>query len=222
MPDFTQEVKWLARLPRSDPVPVIVGVDEAGRGPWAGPVVAAAAWLDPRRAPRALLEGLNDSKTLSPSQRDRMFLALSSAVSAGSAALGIGAASVKEIDGINILQASLRAMARAVDSLSAAIGRPVAAALIDGPHAPVLSCPSRTVVRGDGVSLSIAAASIIAKVTRDRAMVALAARHPGYGWERNRGYGTAEHRDALMRLGVSSHHRRSFRPVRDVIQSAVG
>ncbi len=139
----------------------------------------------------------------------------------GTAAFGLGAAGVAEIDDVNILQATLRAMARAAADLTAGLaargGRAPEAALVDGNRLPELPCPAEAVVGGDGLSLSIAAASILAKVTRDRHMAALAQDHPGYGWERNRGYGTAEHRAALERLGVTTEHRRSFRPVREVL-----
>jgi ribonuclease HII len=135
----------------------------------------------------------------------------------GTAALGLGDAGVAEIDEANILQASLRAMTRAAENLAAGCGRRPDAALVDGNRLPELTCPAETVVGGDGLSLSIAAASILAKVTRDRHMEALALAHPGYGWERNRGYGTAEHRAALARLGVTPEHRRSFRPIREAL-----
>ena len=135
----------------------------------------------------------------------------------GGGAVGIGEADVTEIDEINILQATLSAMSRAVAALEERAGLKAEAALIDGNRTPKLACPARAVVRGDGKSLSIAAASVVAKVTRDRAMAELARRHPGYGWERNRGYGTAEHRDALRALGVTCQHRRSFRPVRELL-----
>ena len=122
-----------------------------------------------------------------------------------------------EIDDVNILQATMRAMARAAADLAARGGRAADAALVDGNRLPDLSCPAEAVVGGDGLSLSIAAASILAKVTRDRRMAALARSHPGYGWERNQGYGTAEHRTALASLGVTPQHRRSFRPIREAL-----
>ncbi len=199
----------------------MIGLDEAGRGPWAGPVVAAAAWLDPQRCPAGMLRGLDDSKRLSPARRAELFEMLEHSVARGAAALGLGQAGVAEIDDVNILQASLRAMARAAADLTASLaargGRAPDAALVDGNRLPELPCPAEAVVGGDGLSLSIAAASILAKVTRDRHMAALALDHPGYGWERNRGYGTAEHRAALARLGVTPQHRRSFRPVREAL-----
>ncbi len=178
----------------------VAGIDEAGRGPWAGPVVAAAVVLDAGSVP----VGVTDSKRLSRARREALFTALRA-----SARIGVGAASVAEIDRLNILEATLIAMRRAVDDL----GVPPAHALVDGNRAPELSCPATAVVGGDARSLSIAAASIVAKVTRDRIMARLARRYPGFGWERNAGYGTPEHRAALMRLGVTPHHRRSFAPV---------
>ncbi len=195
MPDFSLEMQAGG---------VIAGVDEAGRGPLAGPVVAAAAILDARRLPEDLARSIDDSKRLSPARRVDVLAALRPV-----ARIGLGAASVAEIDRLNILQATLLAMTRAV----AALGARPDMALIDGNHAPVLPCPTRTVVKGDQRSLTIAAASIAAKVVRDRLMARLALRHPGFGWERNAGYGTAEHRAALVRLGATPHHRRSFAPV---------
>ncbi len=178
----------------------VAGVDEAGRGPWAGPVVAAAVVLDAACVPA----GVTDSKQLSRARREALFAALRA-----SARIGVGAASVAEIDRLNILAATLVAMRRAVDDLGVA----QAHVLIDGNRAPQLACPATAVVGGDRRSLSIAAASIVAKVTRDRIMARLARRYPGFGWERNAGYGTPEHRSALNRLGVTPHHRRSFAPV---------
>ena len=178
----------------------VAGVDEAGRGPWAGPVVAAAVVLDAACVPA----GVTDSKQLSRTRREALFAALRAG-----ARIGVGAASVAEIDRLNILAATLVAMRRAIDDLGVA----PAHVLIDGNRLPELACPATTVVGGDRRSLSIAAASIVAKVTRDRIMARLARRYPGFGWERNAGYGTPEHRSALDRLGVTPHHRRSFAPV---------
>jgi ribonuclease HII len=216
MPDFSLETALGAADPRAGGR-LVVGIDEAGRGPWAGPVTAAAVWLDSARCPAALLDGLDDSKALSPTARKRLFDALLECARDGAAAIGIANAQVAEIDTVNILQASLTAMSRAAADLERAAGRAADAALIDGNQLPRLACPARTVVKGDSRSLSIAAASIVAKVTRDRRMAELAREHPGYGWERNRGYGTAEHRAALRDLGVTAQHRRSFRPVREAL-----
>ena len=182
----------------------VAGIDEAGRGPWAGPVVAAAAILDPATLPRSLMARLDDSKKLNRKIRETLFGELQ-----GKAAIGVGIADIGEIDTINILQATLLAMRRALDNLPFQPDF----ALVDGNRAPDLPCPCRTVVKGDSRSLSIAAASIVAKVTRDRLMRRLAEEFPGYGWERNAGYGTAEHRAALERLGITPHHRRSFAPI---------
>ncbi len=184
---------------------LVAGIDEAGRGPLAGPVVAACVVLDPKRIPRSL----NDSKKLDAETREQLFLRIRA-----TATIGIGAASVAEIDRINILQATFLAMQRATQSCARVLGRWPDLALIDGNRAPKLDCAMTTVIGGDALCVSIAAASIIAKVTRDRAMTALARRHGGYGWETNMGYGTAVHRQALVSLGLTPHHRRSFAPVR--------
>ena len=187
----------------------VVGIDEAGRGPWAGPVVAGAVVLDPEIIPKDLLSRLDDSKKLKPRAREELFGALE-----GVARIGVGEADVAEIDHLNILQATMLAMARAVSDL----GEPSPDfALVDGNRAPTLTCAAQTVVKGDSRSLSIAAASIVAKVTRDRIMVALDERYPGYGWEHNAGYGTREHQNALARLGVTPEHRRSFAPIRNIL-----
>jgi len=214
VPDFTLERELQAQYGGDV---LVIGLDEAGRGPWAGPVVAAAAWLDPERCPAALRRGLDDSKRLRPARRAELLDMLEDCAAQGAAALGLGEAGVAEIDDANILQASLRAMARAAADLESRSGRVPQAALVDGNRLPELPCPAQAVIGGDGLSLSIAAASILAKETRDRHMTVLALKHPGYGWERNRGYGTAEHRAALARLGVTPQHRRSFRPVREAL-----
>ena len=183
----------------------VVGIDEVGRGPLAGPVIAAAVLLDPGKMPPRLLEKLDDSKALSAKLRREL-----EALLADCARVGLGRAEVDEIDRLNILNATLLAMARAYDALGAAADT----ALVDGNRPPKLPCAVKTVIGGDGKSLSIAAASVVAKVARDREMALLAQQFPGYGWERNAGYGTAEHLDALRRLGATPHHRRSFAPVR--------
>ena len=178
----------------------VAGLDEAGRGPWAGPVVAAAVILDPARIP----SGIDDSKALDPDEREALYARI-----LATSLVGVGIASRARIDRVNILNATLWAMAQAAAKL------PVAPrlGLVDGNRAPQLGCDVRTIVQGDKRCLSIAAASIVAKVTRDRMMVALAEKFPGYGFERHKGYGTPEHREALNRLGVSPEHRRSFKPV---------
>jgi len=216
VPDFSLELE----LGQADGK-IIIGIDEAGRGPWAGPVTAAAVWLDPDRLDQVLARRLDDSKKLSPGLRATLFEALCDPAT-GCAAIGVGEAGVEEIDHLNILQASLLAMQRAAAALAAgfnpgARGRGVDAALVDGNKLPELAYASRAVVKGDGLSLSIAAASVVAKVTRDRAMAAHAREYPGYGWERNQGYGTLEHRQGIARLGVTPLHRRSFRPVREAL-----
>lgn len=202
MPDLSWEIR-LGGL--------VAGVDEVGRGPLAGPVVAAAVILDPANLPREL-DGLDDSKVLSAEARAHYLTVLRRV-----AIIGIGAASVGEIDRINILQASMLAMARAVGRLA----RQPDVALIDGNRAPKLACRAVTLVKGDAISLSIAAASVVAKETRDRAMVQLDARYPGYGWARNAGYPTAAHRAALGVIGLTRHHRRSFGPVRALLELPV-
>ena len=196
MPDFALEKRCAG---------IVCGVDEAGRGPLAGPVVAAAVILDRRRLPRAVRDGLDDSKKLSAEEREEYAAILRRSA----CTIGIGAASAAEIDRINILRATLTAMCRAV----AALRTLPAIALVDGNVPPPLPCPVETVIGGDGLSLSIAAASIIAKTTRDRLMKQLAQRYAGYGWATNVGYATEEHRAALAALGPTPHHRRSFAPL---------
>ena len=183
----------------------ICGVDEVGRGPLAGPVVAAAVILNPDKIP----VGLNDSKKLTAKKRERLF----ALINAEAIAVSIAQASVEEIDEINILQASLLAMRRAV----AALDRVPAAALVDGNKDPGLKMPTQTLIKGDARSLSIAAASIMAKVFRDRLMKNLAEDYPDYGWDQNAGYGVPIHMAALGLVGASPHHRRSFAPIRKIL-----
>lgn len=183
---------------------VVAGVDEVGRGPLAGPVMAAAVILHPDRIP----EGLNDSKKLSKKRREALYDQILEV-----ADVGFGEASVAEIDEINILRASHLAMVRAVQDLS---GRPDYV-LVDGKMIPRgLNIWAEGVVKGDTKSVSISAASIVAKIRRDRLMESLAQQFPGYGWERNMGYPTKEHKSALVSLGITPHHRRSFKPVHNI------
>ena len=185
---------------------IAAGVDEVGRGPWAGPVVTAAVIL-PINLPHELADTLDDSKKLTPQKRETICTALRRCDGID---IGIGAASVAEIERHNILAATYLAMRRALGALD----RIPDIALIDGNRLPPdLPCAGRTVIRGDGISLSIAAASIVAKVTRDRIMTALAARYPAYRWERNSGYGTKQHQDGLAAAGVCCHHRRTYAPI---------
>jgi ribonuclease HII len=200
MPSFVHETRLLAQVGG-----FIAGVDEAGRGPLAGPVVAAAVIFERKRIPR----GLDDSKKLTAEKRETLFARIMECA----VAVGVGEASVDEIDLVNIRQATHLAMARAVRALDPA----AAFALVDGNDAPALPCPCQTIVRGDGISASIAAASIVAKVTRDRMMIALHELHPQYCWLTNKGYGTEEHLAALSRYGCTPHHRRSFAPIHNIL-----
>lgn len=188
---------------------IICGIDEVGRGPWAGPVIACAAIL-PDPLPD-FFAGVTDSKKLSTTQREKLFPLLTKVC-----LYGLGQASVQEIDQLNILQATMLAMQRAFDALPQ---RPTKA-FVDGNRAPKLGCVVETVVGGDSKVPAIAAASIIAKVTRDRLMAELDAAHPGYGWATNAGYGTATHQEGLARLGITSHHRTSFAPIKALINKA--
>ena len=199
-PDFEEEQRLL-----SAGFSVIVGVDEVGRGPLAGPVTAAAVVLRPDQIP----EGLADSKKLSAKRRDYLAEEIRKV-----AWVSVAHASVEEIDVLNILRASHLAMCRAIEG----IGLSVDHALVDGNMIPRdIKCPATALIKGDGRSVSIAAASIVAKVVRDRIMVDLAQQHPGYGWEKNAGYPTKAHRVALEDLGVTPHHRRSFKTVHNML-----
>ncbi|GHA47026.1 ribonuclease HII [Amylibacter ulvae] len=202
MTDFSIET---ALMQSNTAIKTIAGVDEVGRGPWAGPVTACAVILDPDNIPT----GLNDSKKLSAKRREALFEEIHDC-----AQISIAHVEVDEIDRINILQATFRAMERAVAGLACTPDF----ALIDGNKIPPnLSMDAEAVVKGDAKSASIAAASIIAKVTRDRLMGDLAQQFPGYGWERNAGYGTKIHQLGLRNLGVTPHHRRSFKPIHNIL-----
>tara|TARA_B100000989_G_scaffold248415_1_gene195841 strand:- start:276 stop:884 length:609 start_codon:yes stop_codon:yes gene_type:complete len=199
VPDLSREISMGGR---------VAGIDEAGRGPWAGPVVAAAVVLNQSKMPDELRFGIKDSKVISSAKRERLFSLLRLHTE-----IGVGRAEVTEIDETNILSATFMAMKRALQALSISVDF----ALVDGNQAPNLPCKVETVVKGDSRSLSIAAASIVAKVHRDREMAMLAKTFPGYGWEKNAGYGTKEHREALARIGVTPHHRKTFSPVAKII-----
>jgi ribonuclease HII len=202
IPDFSLETGVLAQGALR-----VVGVDEVGRGPLAGPVTACAVRLDPVRIP----DGLRDSKLLTAARREALFDAI-----LAMAEVSIAHASVEEIDDLNILRASHLAMERAIAGLYADH------ALIDGNLIPRrLKCSATAIVKGDAKCLSIAAASIVAKVTRDRIMVDLAQQHPGYGWEANAGYPTKLHLEALQTLGVTPWHRRSFKPVHNILYQEI-
>ncbi len=199
MPDYRREAEHGGR---------VAGVDEVGRGPLAGPVVAASVVFT-RGVPPMLALLIDDSKKLTPGSREAALVALRACPGIE---IGIGAASVAEIGRLNILRASLLAMRRAVERLP----NMPDLVLVDGNQPPVLACPVQCVIGGDALSLSIAAASIVAKVVRDRLMSRLAARLPHYGWEHNAGYATSAHRAALLAIGASRHHRRSFGLVRQL------
>lgn len=197
-PNFTRETELIALGF------TVCGVDEAGRGPWAGPVVAAAVILDPLNIPK----GLNDSKKLTEARREALFEPITQ-----SAIVGVGIISAAQIDELNILQATYAAMREAI----AALSHQPTIALIDGNRAPPLPCKAETIIGGDAKSLSIAAASIIAKVTRDRIMQGLDRQYPDYLFAAHKGYGTAAHAAALARLGPCPEHRKSFAPIRALL-----
>jgi len=183
---------------------LVAGIDEAGRGPWAGPVVAAAVIIDPRKISLEFAGKIDDSKKLSKPRREYIANHLKLF-----AKIGIGASGIKEIEKLNILQATLKAMQRAIYAL------PVEPdfALVDGNQIPSLPCAAKSIIKGDSISLSVAAASIVAKVTRDRIMHKLSMRYPDYGWDRNSGYGTSQHSKGLEKFGVTPHHRKMFAPI---------
>ena len=204
MSDVTYNIEASFRLKGNE---VIIGVDEVGRGPWAGPVTACAVILDPDNIPH----NLNDSKKLNAARRNELFLKIME-----SSLVSCVHVDVEEIDKINILQATFRAMERSI--LKLPIPDHI---LIDGNKLPPnLPSPATAIIKGDTKSASIAAASIIAKVTRDQLMADLSLEYPGYGWEKNAGYGTKMHQLGLLNNGVTPHHRRSFKPIHNMLYSA--
>ena len=198
----------LEKLAWKDGFSSVAGVDEVGRGPWAGPVLACALIFNNSDDQHPIFSELDDSKKLSKTKREKLAQQLPSF-----AKIGIGCASVKEIDAFNILRATLVAMGRAIDNLPE---RPDYI-LVDGNHLPKTNLEEQSVIRGDSRSYSIAAASIIAKVKRDKLMSELSLEFPGYGWETNAGYGTKMHQKALRRQGITKHHRKSFSPIRNML-----
>jgi ribonuclease HII len=207
MPDLAHEASYYPQR--------VCGIDEAGRGPWAGSVVAACVHIDRTNTPESLIHALNDSKKLSRRARESLYEAIM-----GHMQIGIGEASCEEIDALNIWKATELAMQRAFTSL-AAVTTPMDVALVDGNRAPALTCRVIPIIKGDSISASIAAASIIAKVTRDRMMETLDATYPGYGFARHAGYGTKQHHDALRQFGVTPIHRRSFAPIRALLETTM-
>ena len=204
MPDFSLETKYFDRGLRS-----ISGVDEAGRGSWAGPVVAAAVVFEKKEWPNIVNIGLDDSKKLSPKRRRDFFDIIQD-----NADVGVGLASVVEIDQINILQATFLAMDRALGNLQVTPDY----TLIDGDKVPPVRYRAESIVKGDSRSISIAAASIVAKVTRDELMIELGLNFSNYAWERNMGYGTKKHKEGLERFGVTEHHRKSYKPIINILR----
>lgn len=201
MPDFELENKCSG---------VVCGIDEAGRGPWAGPVVAGAVIIKDKNLHPDLLNGLDDSKKLSAKKREKLYNLLFEEEKSGKVVIGIGQASCEEIDQYNILNATFMAMERARAELKIV----PQIALVDGNQKPCqFNCAAQTVVKGDGKSYSISAASIVAKVYRDRLMAELAQKYPFYGFEKNAGYGTAAHIAGLKQYGVTPVHRKSYKPI---------
>jgi ribonuclease HII len=198
------------------PADIVVGLDEAGRGCLAGPVVAAAAWLDPVRVPPELLAHIDDSKKLAEARREEVAAKLR-ALPPEVFACTFASIEAAEIDSINILRASLKAMEFAYRALVMHLPRKPTAALVDGNKAPAIP-DAMTVIKGDSKSLSIAAASIIAKVEKDRALSAIGLKYPGYDFDRNKGYPTAEHLEALKRLGPCPEHRHTYAPVANLVK----
>lgn len=207
MPDFYLE--------SVHPFPV-AGIDEVGRGPWAGPVLAAALMFLTQDIDPTLRHCLDDSKKLTPKKRDAAFDLLQENARNQTLVYACGQSTVEEIDRLNIHGATLLAMTRAVEGLPVRPGF----LLVDGLFVPPCGIPGQAVVKGDSASLSIAGASIIAKVLRDRLMAELAKDHPAYGWERNAGYGTKAHQEGLRLAGVTPHHRRSFAPIKTLLEAA--
>ncbi len=209
MPDFKFEDEYKG---------IVAGLDEAGRGPWVGPVVAGAVVFLNRSVDPYLLTHLNDSKKLSEKRREELFELIKKEADKGNLCYGIGQASAIEIDEINILEASFLAMKRALEALSVKPDM----ALIDGNRLPKdFDCQVKCLIKGDALSYSISAASVMAKVYRDRLMKEMALKYPGYGFEKNAGYGTKEHVEGLKQYGVTPEHRRTYKPIKELLAKKV-
>ena len=191
---------------------IVCGIDEVGRGPLAGPVVAACVYIPEKIRETAWVKELNDSKKLSAKKREVLNTLIQE-----NCICGIDILDIEVIDQINILQATLRSMSNAFNTFQAKCPEPIAHALVDGNKAPKLPCSVATVIKGDSKSVSIAAASIVAKVTRDTLMAELAKDYPQYGWHSNVGYGAKTHIEAIHEHGITPHHRRSFEPVKSLL-----
>ena len=206
MPDFKFEDQYEG---------LVCGIDEAGRGPWVGNVVAGAVIVLDRNLPAELLDNLNDSKKLSKSKREYLYQLLRQAEKEGKVKIGIGEATPQEIDENNILQATFMAMSRAVINL----GVQPNMALIDGNRVPkIFPCSATSIIKGDARSYSISAASIVAKVWRDRELEKLAQKYPYYGFEHNAGYGTKDHIEGIKKYGLIPEHRKSYKPIREFLE----
>ena len=207
MPDFELEDRCNG---------MVAGVDEAGRGPWVGPVIAGCAVFLNKNVDEKLLANLNDSKKLSKKKREMLYELLLAEAKKGNMLIGIGEASAKEIDDINILNASFLAMKRALDKACTAKPDLV---LVDGNREPKnFGCPVKAVIKGDAKSYSVSAASILAKVYRDRLMEKMAEQYPYYGFEKNAGYGTKAHIEGLKKYGITPEHRRSYAPIKEFLK----
>jgi len=206
MPDFSFENQHTG---------LICGIDEVGRGPLAGPVVAACVVIPTEKRELDFIQQINDSKKLSDSKKEYLYNCITK-----HCLYAVHEISPQEIDQINILQASLKAMKESYNALSTKFE--ITHALIDGNKAPEMPCPTTTVVKGDSKSKTIAAASIIAKVHRDRIMKELSKEYPQYGWDKNAAYPTKQHREAILQYGITPHHRRSFRPVANMVSNIQG
>mgnify|MGYP001134935880 CR=1 FL=1 len=193
----------------------VVGIDEVGRGSWAGPVVSCAVLIRGKKIESELFHLIEDSKKLSSISRMNIYKKI---IDDRSFVTGVGVSSVDEIDKLNIQEATFLSMKRAFDNLRASNPGDIELVLVDGNKAPKFDCNVKCIIRGDQKSLSISSASIVAKVTRDKIMINLSEKFPGYGWETNMGYGTNKHKEALIKLGINNLHRKTFKPIRSILE----